>query len=391
MRWLAGATAVVWLAAVGIVATVDSVPAAALTGALLGVVGAAAMLATWMAGRRSRGRTLDQQFMVGAALPVLQMLSVAVLFASIMFVSTHDAILIVLVSSFAGLLGLVTARLATARLVADVRAVSEGLSAVGRGRRDVSIEAEGSQELVELAQAANRMTDRLGAEERARRHLMAAISHDLRTPMTSLQLVAVALGDEILDEEERRRYAARMAINVAALNGLIDDLFELSRLEAGETSWSTERVHLRMLVDETLDAMRTEAERKGIAITCDVPEDLLPARANPEKLQRVLFNLLTNAIRHTPPGGTVALAAAMRERHVEIEVADTGAGIPAGERESVFEAFFQGGERAARSGGGAGLGLAISRAIVQAHGGRIWLEEATRGTRIRFSLPVAAA
>ncbi len=390
MRLLAGATAVVWLAAVGIVAAVDTVPAAALTGALLAVVGAAAMFATRMAGRHSGGRTLDQQFMVGASLPVLQMLSVAVLFASVMFVSTHDAILIVLVSSFAGLLGLVTARLATARLVADVRAVSEGLSEIGNGRRDVTIEAEGSQELVALAQAANRMTDRLASEERARRNLMAAISHDLRTPITSLQLVAGALGDELLDEEERRRYASRMAINVAALNGLIDDLFELSRLEAGETSWTTERVHLRMLVEETLDAMRTEAERKGIAITSDVPEDLLPARANPEKLQRVLFNLLTNAIRHTPRGGTVALVATMREHHVEIEVADTGAGIPAGERESVFEAFFQGGERAARGGGGAGLGLAISRAIVQAHGGRIWLEEATRGTRIRFSLPVAA-
>jgi signal transduction histidine kinase len=387
---LVAALGALWIAVVATVGIVDSASAAALTGGLLLAVATTTLLAARLARRRGRG-SLDRQFMLGVSLPVVQMLLVAVLFAAIMFFSTHDAILIVLVTSFAGLLGLVTARVALGRLVSDVRAISEGLSEVGSGRRDVTIEAEGSQELSDLARAANRMTERVEAEERARRNLMAAISHDLRTPMTSLQLVAEALSDEILTDEERRRYAARMTVNVAALNGLIEDLFELSRLEAGETAWVTERVGLQMLVGETVDAIQAAADSKRITIESDVPEDLMPARANPEKLQRVLFNLLTNAIRHTPVGGKVAVRATMRSEHVEVEVADTGEGIPPNERDTIFDAFVQGAARAARSDAGAGLGLAISRAIVQAHGGRIWLEDAARGTRIRFSLPAATA
>jgi signal transduction histidine kinase len=117
--------------------------------------------------------------------------------------------------------------------------------------------------------------------------------------------------------------------------------------------------------------------------------DLAPARANPEKLQRVLFNLIQNAIRHTPADGSVTVAAETNGRHVEVEVADSGEGVAAAEREHVFEPFFRGGQGAARSGEGTGLGLTICRAIVQAHGGEIWLEDSSRGTRVRFSLPLA--
>ena len=113
--------------------------------------------------------------------------------------------------------------------------------------------------------------------------------------------------------------------------------------------------------------------------------DIGPAQANPEQLQRVLFNLLQNAVRHTPPDGSVVVRAERAEAGIEIEVADTGAGIPAEQRERIFDAFVRGDD--ARSGEGAGLGLAISRAIVEAHGGRIWIVDAPVGTRVRFSLP----
>ena len=137
--------------------------------------------------------------------------------------------------------------------------------------------------------------------------------------------------------------------------------------------------------------MRVQAEAKGVAVLAEVPDALCAARANPEKLQRVLFNLIQNAIRHTPADGSVVVRAEPVADRIEVEVADTGDGIALEQREHVFTAFYRGGADAARTGGGAGLGLAVSRAIVEAHGGQIWLADTAVGTRVRFSLPAAAA
>ena len=161
-----------------------------------------------------------------------------------------------------------------------------------------------------------------------------------------------------------------MRTHIDALSALIDDLFELSRLEAGDIRWTLERVPLDELVGETVEAMRVQAERKGVAVIASVPDGARPARANPEKLQRVLFNLIQNAIRHTPSDGSVVVRAEPVADRIEVEVADTGDGIAPGERERVFTAFYRGGADAPRTSGGAGLGLAVSRAIVEAHGGQ---------------------
>ena len=183
----------------------------------------------------------------------------------------------------------------------------------------------------------------------------------------------------------------RMRTHIAALGALIDDLFELSRLEAGDITWSLHQVELDELVQETIEAMRVQADAKGVRVTATLPGDLVPARANPEKIQRVLFNLIQNAIRHTPADGSVVVRAEPSAAGVEIEVADTGSGIGPADRARVFTAFYRGGSDAARSGEGAGLGLAVSRAIVEAHGGRIWLADSAAGggTRVRFSLHAA--
>ena len=268
---------------------------------------------------------------------------------------------------------------------------------MARGGRDVTIETSARDELGALAASANAMAARLAAEERARAQseearskLVTAVSHDLRTAITSLQLLAEAIRDDLVNGEQRRAYADRMGTHVSALSALIDDLFELSRLEAGDITWSLQRVELHELVRETIEAMRVQAEAKGVRVTATLPRELTPTRANPEKLQRVLFNLIQNAIRHTPADGSVVVRAEPSARSVEIEVADTGSGIAASDRPRVFGAFYRGGADAARSGDGAGLGLAVSRAIVEAHGGQIWLAESPRGTRVRFSLPAAA-
>ena len=199
-----------------------------------------------------------------------------------------------------------------------------------------------------------------------------------------------AVQDEIVDSETRRSYLKRMNTHIDALSSLIDDLFELSRLEAGDIGWSLQQVPLGELVDETVDAMRPEAEAKGVAVRAEVPTALAPAVANPEKLQRVLFNLIQNAIRHTPSDGSVVVRAEPVADRIEIEVVDDGEGIAPEEREHVFDPFFRGGDGSARSGSGAGLGLAVSRAIVEAHGGRIWLADVPAGTCVRFSLPAVA-
>jgi len=220
--------------------------------------------------------------------------------------------------------------------------------------------------------------------EEARRQMVAAVSHDLRTPLASLRLLVEAIDDGVATGETRDRYLAEMRAHVEALTKLIDDLFELSRIEAGEIAWTMDRVELRELIGNAVAAMRAPAEASGVSLSAELPAHEVLARANAEKVQRVLFNLIQNAIRHTPTDGSITVRARSAGDGVEVEVADEGAGVPAGDGERVFEAFYRGDE--ARSEEGAGLGLAISRAIVEAHGGRIWLEDGAPGTRVRFTL-----
>ncbi len=220
--------------------------------------------------------------------------------------------------------------------------------------------------------------------EEARRGLVAAASHDLRTPLASLRLLVEAIDDGIAGED-RDRYLAEIRTHVAVLSDLIDDLFELSRIEAGDISWTMRQVELGDLIGDTVAAFRTSAEERGVHLAAELPAEKVIAEADAEKVQRVLFNLIQNAIRHTPADGSVTVRAKGGPGGVEVEVADSGEGIPAGEDERVFEAFYRG--DSARSEDGAGLGLAISRAIVEAHGGRIWLEDGHPGTKVRFTLP----
>jgi signal transduction histidine kinase len=235
---------------------------------------------------------------------------------------------------------------------------------------------------------------RLAVEERsrrevedARRQLVAAASHDLRTPLASLRLLVESIDDGVATGETRDRYLSEIRTHVGVLSDLIDDLFELSRIEAGDISWTMRQVELNDLIGDTVAAMRAPAAERGVTIAAELPAGEVTARANAEKVQRVLFNLIQNAIRHTPADGSITVRARTAGHGVEVEVADSGEGIPTGDGERVFDAFYRG--DAARGEDGAGLGLAISRAIVEAHGGRIWLEDGSPGTRVHFTLKSA--
>jgi len=340
---LGGAAA---LLAAGAIAAVYGLRDGLLTLALLVALGTPALVLAHVArARRRRLGSPRRQLALGIVIAVGQLVVAIGAGVALMFVSAHDALVVGAVAAFA--------------IVIAVRAVQ----LVGVGVVD---DAEGM-----------------------RRDLIAAVSHDLRTPITSLRLLTDAIADDVVDDATRRSYLAQMSTHLNALSSLIDDLFELSRLEAGDIAWSLEQVRLDELVGETVDAMRVQADARHVEVRAELPPGLRPAQGDPEKLQRVLFNLIQNAIRHTPADGSVVVRAHGAGDAVEIEVADTGDGIAAADRDRVFEPFFRGGAQAARPSNGAGLGLAISRAIVEAHGGRIWLEDAPHGTSVRFSLPSA--
>jgi signal transduction histidine kinase len=359
--------------------------AAWLTLVTLAPIGAASVaVAHGVVARRARLGGLRAQAGVIGALIMAQTAAAVALFVGVMFVSPHDAFFLVVLCAYAALVGVLCAFALGRGALSDLDAVRATLHDVAEGRRDVRTGVRGGGEVADLAAEVDAMVARLDGEEQARRALIAAVSHDLRTPITALRLLTDAVGDGIVDEPTAREYAARMSTHVHALGGLIDDLFELTRLESGELRWSMQQVALDELVRDAVEAMRPAAEASSVAVTAVLEADDPLAHGDAARLQRVLFNLIQNAIRHTPPDGTVTVRTTRAPGAIEIEVADTGSGIPLADRERVFAPF----ERLdpARSDAGAGLGLAISRAIVEAHGGRIWIADAAAGTSVRVQL-----
>ena len=265
-----------------IVALTESPEAGLLTAALFAVVAVPALVLTaWLERRRRRVGPLARQFALTVAIAIGQLLVIAALFVELMFVSAHDALMLGLVAGFCATLAIAALRPLAGGVLSDVRTVGDALDAVADGSRDIHIDAGGRDEVAELAHAANRMVERLAAEEDARRRLVAAVSHDLRTPITSLRLLADGLGDDIIPADERRDYLDTMGVHLRALSALIDDLFELTRLEAGELRWSMQGVPLEDLVNEAVDAMRAQAAARGVAVRSSVDEHLALVRADP--------------------------------------------------------------------------------------------------------------
>jgi signal transduction histidine kinase len=377
----AGASAIAW-PVYGQAAFLESVKILAPLGA------ATTLLADLIANHRARIRGVRGQLGALAVLAAAQLGGAVALFAGLMFVSNEDALFMSLAAGYAGLVGLSAARLVARRALSDLDAVRAALAEVGEGSREVRIPVRGEDELANLAADVEAMVAKVAAEERARRELVASVSHDLRTPITTLRLISEGLEDNIFEPERTHEQLRLISTHVRALGSLIDDLFELSRLEAGDIHWSMEHVRLDELVRETVEAMRPHAEAGRVAVHAELDDQLTTARGNSDQLQRVLFNLIQNAIRHTPADGSVVVRAhRVPGPAVEIEVADTGAGIDPALRDRIFEPYVQGPSRVAGENGSAGLGLAIARAIVEAHGGRIWIAASGPGTRIRFSLP----
>ncbi len=320
--------------------------------------------------------------------------------SQLMFVSQHDFLLLGALLIFAGILSASFGYLLTAGMTQSLSRLQASANQIAGGDFSTRVHLDEVDELSDVAEAFNMMADELDRAavrqkemERARRDLIAAVSHDLRTPLTSIRAMIEALADGVVsDEATVQRYYNNISGQVTNLSGLINDLFELSQLETGQIKLQRQPLDVNDLLSDIIESMQAQAKRKQVSLQGQFSEGLPLIEAELAKIQRVLANLLQNAIRHTPAEGRITLSTQAVPGGVQVEVADTGEGIAAADLPRVFDQFFRGEKSRSRETGGSGLGLAIAKRIIEAHQGRIWVEsEVGQGTRFTFELPVGEA
>jgi signal transduction histidine kinase len=316
-----------------------------------------------------------------AFLAVLLPLGVVLLSGWVMFHMGEDVKILAVTAASA--LTAVGAALVMARaIVQPLDRVRNASIEMARGDLEARAPAGGPTEVAELAASFNEMGSNLRRLFDTRRELVAWASHDLRTPLANMQAVLEALEDGLAEPQE---YVPVLREQVHTLSLLVEDLFELARIDAGALTLELRQLPVAPVVSSTLRSIEAEARSRHVRLDAAVA-DGVTARFAPDKLERVLMNLLTNALRHTPSDGAVAVRVEPRTDEVRVAVEDTGEGLDTEARERMFERFWRGDE--SRSSRGAGLGLAIARGLVEAHGGRIWAENREGGgARVCFTLP----
>jgi signal transduction histidine kinase len=274
------------------------------------------------------------------------------------------------------------------RPVEDLRKSAERLAA---GDLDHRVSPMGTEEIVQLANTLNQMTDRLQQLEGMRRQYVSNVSHELRTPLASIRGMAETLqqhGDE--DPSLRDRYLPRIVAQTDRLARLASQLLDLAQIESGNLVGSFAPLSLPSVVDEAVHTCRDRADERGVRIEDRFPENLPAVAGDRDRLVQVFVNLIDNAVRHTPEGGRVTLTAACDDRWCAASVEDTGSGIPGEHLARLSERFYRVEEARSLRTGGTGLGLSIVQQIVEAHGGRISVESVVgQGTRFTFTLPLA--
>ena len=225
--------------------------------------------------------------------------------------------------------------------------------------------------------------------ETVRRDFISNISHELRTPLASLKALTETLQNGALsDSEAGPRFLSRIVTEVDALTQMTQELLDLSRIESGQVGLNLAPISPGKLLISACDRMKLQADRAGLALRVECSDDLPDIRADQNRLEQVLVNLIHNAVKFTRPGGEVVLLAESASDGIRFGVKDTGIGIPAEEVSRVFERFYR--VDKSRSGSGTGLGLSIARHIVEAHQGRIWVDSIEgRGSTFFFTIPKA--
>jgi len=316
-----------------------------------------------------------------------------------MFASTHDlqlaTILLLFATGIAMAFGYFFSSALTDRL-SELRLAAQAIAAGKLGTRTA---LEGRDEIAELSRTFDEMSIRLEdaalkqqEADTIRRDLIAWASHDLQTPLASIRLTLEALSDGVIEEPATvARYLATAQREVSSLSNLIDDLFQLAQLDAGGISLQPGDYSLRDLVSDTLESFAASADLRQVRLSGQIEPGVDTIKMDPKNTGRVLNNLVANAVQHTPAGGFVEIRVSSDQDGIVVEVFDSGEGIQPEDLPLVFEKFFRSDKSRNRATGGAGLGLAIARGIVLAHGGRIWVES-TPGeiTRFSFTIPQPA-
>jgi len=358
-----------------------------------GAVGTLGIGASWLLRRASLRLSLQ----AASAIAVLAVVAGTLGTANAMFISQHDLRVIGMVCVVAGLVAFGFSWLLGRHVEAGSLALRRAARALGQEETGFSapagpMAAELAALSEELAATAGKLRDSRERErrvERSRRQLVAWVSHDLRTPLAGLRAMAEALEDGIATDPDR--YHRQIRAEVTRLSAMVEDLFELSRIESGTLSLSLDSIEAGDLVSDTVASMEALARARGVRLAGQADSALL-IRADTRELSRALSNLVTNAIRHTPQDGHVQVTATAEGEDVLMTVTDGCGGIPEADLASVFDTAWRGTRaRTPEADGGAGLGLAIVRGIVEAHQGRVSVVNTGDGCRFEVRLPALGA
>jgi signal transduction histidine kinase len=287
----------------------------------------------------------------------------------------------------AALIGLGLGAFVVFRVARPLHQLRTATRAVADREFSEPLSVSGPSEIRDLTHAFNRMAERLGEIDRLKDEFFTGISHDLRTPLAAIRWSADLLQTGSLGPltPKQARLAETIQSSSRRLLALVSQIVELGRFRAGRLELDLRPTDLRSVIRQAVDEVRPLAERGELRLEVALPDDLPTASADAERLHQVVVNLLANAVRFTPPGGRVSVSAVATPGEVAVRVEDTGVGIPADLVSKIFDPY----EQAHHGRGGSGVGLTVVRMLVEAHGGRVWVEsEEGRGSRFIFALPV---
>ncbi len=284
--------------------------------------------------------------------------------------------------------GVVLVLLLSRRVLRSVGGLTTAARDLGRGDLSSRVAVKGNDEIAELGHAFNAMADALEDSELQRRRIVADVAHELRTPLANIQGHIEAMQDGLLEPDTETLNTVHN--QTLYLNRLVGDLGLLAQTEAHELRLTKVPESIGDMIARVADAFRPRAEAASIRLASDVPVGLPELDLDRVRIEQVMGNLVENAIRHTPPAGTVTVSASRHDDVVRVTVADTGSGIPADALSRVFDRLYRVDPSRGRETGGTGLGLTIARQLVEAHGGVIWAEsEEGAGSRFGFDVPLS--
>jgi signal transduction histidine kinase len=308
------------------------------------------------------------------------------------YIEKITAVSIVLTILFTAIIGLILFRLLTRRF----RRMTDVVQRFRKGDLRSRIKMSSKDEIGQLANSFDDMADtivtvmgKLERTDRMRRELVANVSHDLRTPLASMQgyLETILMKDKAIQPEERKQFLEIIFNDTISLNNLVEELFELSKLDAKEIEPKLESCNIAELTQDIVIKFRPLAKKLGVNLEASIPEDALLIEADIRLLDRALSNLIDNALKYTPEGGSATVGLRPEGEKIRVDVSDTGYGIPEDDVPYIFERFYRGKSSKSRSGVGTGLGLAIASRILELHQSKISVDSAeNRGTTMSFEL-----